>query len=369
MTDSEYGKAALPSSAQIPAPELPYLPPMSRSYRPKIGLIGCGGISEYHLRAYRAMGLDVAALCDIDQSKAEARRSEFYPEAQVCSHYRDLLERADIEVVDVAVHAAERPPIIRAALNAGKHVLSQKPFVLDLPVGKELVALADEKGLKLAVNQNGRWAPHFSYMRQAIDAGLVGKVNTAAFSVQWDHTWIAGTPFDEMLHVILFDFAVHWFDICAAFFGDATPMSVSASASRMHKQINQPPMLAHVIIDYPHGQATMNFNGHVRFGQQDTTVVCGELGTLRSSGTSLSEQRVTLHTEQGWSSPELHGTWFESGFQGAMGELLSAIEDNREPNNSARGNLRSLALCFAAVSSADTGGLPVTPGIAIHGPR
>jgi predicted dehydrogenase len=49
------------------------------------------------------------------------------------------------------------------------------------------------------------------------------------------------------------------------------------------------------------------------------------------------------------------GKWFNDGFRGAMGELLCAIEENREPSNSARDNLRSLALCFAAVKSADTG--------------
>src|SRR4029079_17535866 len=55
------------------------------------------------------------------------------------------------------------------------------------------------------------------------------------------------------------------------------------------------------------------------------------------------------------------GSWFPDGFHGTMGELLSAIEEKREPTNSARNNLDSLALCFAAVASADRGE-PVVPG-------
>ncbi|MFA6241395.1 MAG: hypothetical protein WC655_10720, partial [Candidatus Hydrogenedentales bacterium] len=47
------------------------------------------------------------------------------------------------------------------------------------------------------------------------------------------------------------------------------------------------------------------------------------------------------------------GDWFANGFHGAMAELLCAIEEKREPYNSARHNLRSLALCFAAVASAE----------------
>ena len=84
-------------------------------------------------------------------------------------------------------------------------------------------------------------------------------------------------------------------------------------------------------------------------------------GTLRSAGPSLSEQRVSLHTPAGAAEPRLEGTWFTSGFQGAMGELLCAIEDKRAPDHDARGNLDGLALCFAALAGADTG-RPVTPG-------
>jgi len=59
--------------------------------------------------------------------------------------------------------------------------------------------------------------------------------------------------------------------------------------------------------------------------------------------------------------PKLVGAWFPDGFHGAMAELLSSIEAGREPMNSARNNLASLELCFAAVASAERG-RPVVPG-------
>ena len=83
--------------------------------------------------------------------------------------------------------------------------------------------------------------------------------------------------------------------------------------------------------------------------------VVGSLGTVRSVGPGLLDQRVTLHTANGVATPTLEGKWFPDGFQGAMAELLCAIEEDREPINSARGNLRSLALCFAALRSAEHG--------------
>ena len=358
---SGYGLAHLARTGAMAAPELPYLPPRPRAYRPRIALIGCGGISEYHLRAYRELGLDVVALCSRNPERAEKRRAEFFPQAQVCTDYREVLRRGDVEIVDVTTHPAGRSAIIEAALEAGKHVLSQKPFVLDLREGERLVALADRCGRKLAVNQNGRWAPHLSYLAAAVDAGLVGDVASVDITLQWDHTWTAGTAFEEVRHLVLFDFGIHWFDAAARFLRGRTPQRVWASAVRSSFQKMRPPILAHAVIDYADAQVRLNFNGHVQHGQEDRTVICGSRGTLRSSGPSLSEQTVVLHTAEGNAIPTLAGTWFTNGFQGAMLELICAIEDNREPGHSARGNLQSLALCFAALASADRGEA-VVPG-------
>ena len=166
----------------------------------------------------------------------------------------------------------------------------------------------------------------------------------------------------HMGNVGLYDFAIHWFDIQTAFWQGQDPQRVCAIATPFPGQTMKPPMVAQVTIDYGDSQATMSFNGHVTHGQKDETTLCGTAGTLRSTGPSLSDQKVTLHTKAGEARPHLQGTWFENGFQGAMCELLCAIEENREPENGARENLRSLALCFAAVQSANEGGTWKRPG-------
>jgi predicted dehydrogenase len=78
------------------------------------------------------------------------------------------------------------------------------------------------------------------------------------------------------------------------------------------------------------------------------------MGTLESAGPDLSHQTVTLYNEHGIARPALTGEWFKNGFEGSMAELLCAIAEQREPSNSARNNLQSLALCFAAIESART---------------
>jgi len=361
QSSGTYGLSSVEATREVAAPELPYLPPRPRRFHPKIALIGCGGISEYHLRAYTTLGLNVVALCDRHADRAEKRRAEFYPHARVFTDWHDVLARDEIEVVDVALHPNERVAAIEAALRAHKHVLSQKPFVLDLDVGDRLATLADANGVKLAVNQNGRWAPHFSYITAAIDAGAIGKIASIDCTLQWDHTWTAGTVFDEVHHLVLFDFGIHWFDLATRLMRGRPARRIWASEVRTPFQKMKPPIVAHAAIDFDDAQVRLNFNGHVHLGQEDRTVVCGSRGTLRSVGPSLSDQRVTLHTEGGVSAPKLEGTWFTNGFQGAMGELLCAIEENREPTHGARNNLETLAVCFAALESADSGAIQI-PG-------
>lgn len=332
-----------------------YRPQRPRRFRPRIGLIGCGGVVETHLEAYRKARYRVVALADPAVDRARQRRDQFYPRADVYASAEQLLARPDVDVVDIATHPAPRVALIELAIRAGKHVLSQKPFVTDLAVGKRLIGLARRKHVQLAVNQNGRWAPHVSYARHAIAAGLLGEVSSVDLSVHWDHNWCAGAQFDKVPHLALFDFGIHWFDMVRCYMGNQHAQSVYATTRRTRSQCAKPPLLAQAVVQFARGQASLVLRGDTRFGPQDRTVIVGTNGTLVSSGPDLNAQKVTLFLGAATVTPRLRTRWFPDGFDGAMSELLCAIEEEREPSNSARDNLQSLALCFAAMRSADSG--------------
>lgn len=345
--------------AEIAAPDLPYQPPAPKK-KHRIALVGAGGISAAHLKAYKTAGFDIAVIANRTLAKAEARRDEYYPDAEATDDIERTLTRGDIDVVDITPHPAERYAMIETALKSGKHVLSQKPFVLDLDAGAKLCDLADEKGVRLAVNQNGRWAPHLSWMREAVRAGLVGDVHSCDISIHWDHSWIGGTAFEEIDNLILYDFAVHWFDFLTSVIGNSAT-SVFASKARASSQTVKPPFLANAIVGFDGGQASLTFDAAAKFGVEDRTVVAGSKGILNSRGPDLSNQWVTLTTAAGIARPKLEGTWFAEGFVGTMAALLCAIEDGTQPLNDGRRNLDALALVFAAIASARQG-KPVAPG-------
>ena len=81
--DDDYGLSPTKEVVRIDPPPVDYKPPRPRSYHPKIGLVGTGGISEFHLKNYLACGFEVAALASRTRSKAEAKRDEFFPGAEV----------------------------------------------------------------------------------------------------------------------------------------------------------------------------------------------------------------------------------------------------------------------------------------------
>jgi len=360
-TQDEY---ALKSSVgdEFPAPDLPYLPRRARRTRPKIALVGTGGIAPFHLRAYAKMGFEVVALCNRTPKKAEALAKEFFPPARVVSDASAIWNDDTIEVVDILTHPNERVELIADALQSGKHVLSQKPFVTDLGVGEELCDLADRCGRRLAVNQNGRFAAHFSYIRAALGAGLLGDLVSTHFRVHWNHGWIADTPFQNIPAIILWDFAIHWFDLTAHLWGEQSATRVWATSAKSPGQTTlRPPMLAQALVEFPRGQGSLVFDALLPFGARDESYIGGTRGSIETVGPDLNAQAVTLYTAQGFARPKLEGDWFGNGFEGAMGELLCAVEENREPTNNARANLKSLALSFAAVASS-LEGTPKIPG-------
>lgn len=355
-----YGYATRPEIPERPAPDLPYRP-AANAHPAKIALIGAGGIAVQHLTAYKAAGYEVAAICDVRRASAEELRDRFYPNAAVFDDYRRALDLPGIDVADVTTHPDVRHGIIRDALLADKHVLSQKPFTTDLDRGEELLRLAEERKRKLAVNHNARWAPHFRYAALLVRRGYVGNVQAVHMNVAWDHSWIKGTPFENIRHVILYDFGIHYFDMANVLLNGERAGRVFASVARSAGQEVKPPLLGQAVAEFASAQATLMFDGQCPHGKNNRLMIVGDRGTIVSEGRDANEQVLRFTGEEETFSPALEGAWFPDGFHGAMAELLSAIAEEREPENGARSALGSLALCFAALAGADAG-RPVVPG-------
>jgi predicted dehydrogenase len=301
----------------------------------------------------------VAALCDLDPRLAERRRVEYYPEAAVYADVEQLLS-AGVEVVDVATRPAERAAIIEQALAAGCHVLSQKPFATDLATARRLVAAADAQGVKLAVNQNGRWAPHWAYARRLIAAGALGAVRSVSLDFHWH--WTPSTEgLDERSAAgfersaagfLLLDYGIHLFDFVHCLVGDAQPRVVATVVSQARTlDGGGVPGLASTIIDFGQSQAVVSMNATAKGFFGHGTRIVAERGVISAARDTPGSQSVVVRTASGDYSPRLEGAWVPDGFMGAMTELLAAIEEDREPEHSGRDNLATLELTLQAIAA------------------
>ena len=348
--------------------ELEYRPVFPEGLRPGIGIVGCGAIvRSSHLPSYRRHDQRIVGVFDVRPEATAGIQEEFGVE-RVYPALDDLLSDPTVEIVDIATHPAARTELIRRALEAGKHVLAQKPLALDVETARELAEEAERRGLELAVNQNGRWSPAWRVATLLVQEGAIGDVVAVSHLYHHNYGFTLGTVFDQIEHLVLYDYSIHWFDITRCWLQGKAVTSIRA---REYRTPNQPaesvaPWGAWAIVEYEDGSSAM-IRG---VGCAATTRpnkpfwIHGTEGTIRGSvlGSGDVPGAEWLELERGGVAYPfaLEGSWHSQGFAGTMAELQNAIAEPRAPYNSARHNLLSLEMTLAACRSAELDGAPVS---------
>ena len=141
-----------------------------------VGIIGCGNISAAYLRlAPMFRDIEVRAVADINREAAEARAQEFDVRPETVD---DLLAADDLEIVVNLTVPAAHFEVSARVLEAGKHVYSEKPFVLSLVEGAELKRIAEPHGLRIGSAPDTFLGGAHQQARALIDDGTVGKVTS-----------------------------------------------------------------------------------------------------------------------------------------------------------------------------------------------
>lgn len=148
----------------------------------RAALIGAGMISLYHLRAWQAAGVPVAAICDLDRAKAQARADEFGID-RVYDSPEAMFAEGGFEVVDIAASVGGHAPLTRLAADHGVHVLLQKPMTETVAEAEALVADVGDR-IRFMVHENYRFRPHYMTVRRWIDEGRIGRPRHAAIAVR-----------------------------------------------------------------------------------------------------------------------------------------------------------------------------------------
>nr|WP_145158357.1 Gfo/Idh/MocA family oxidoreductase [Paenibacillus terrae] len=145
----------------------------------KIGIIGCGGIANgKHMPSLKKqLQAEMVAFCDIVQERAEKAAAEFGAEgAKVYTDFRELLKDASIDVIHVCTPNDSHSVISVAALEAGKHVMCEKPMAKTAAEAKAMVEAAKRTGKKLTIGYQNRFRNDSQYLKELCENGELGDI-------------------------------------------------------------------------------------------------------------------------------------------------------------------------------------------------
>lgn len=206
----------------------------------KVGLIGCGFMGGMHAACYAALenlGVKVVAVADPRKDFAEKLMTEgmtYYAEGM------DLIEKADVDVIDICLPTDLHTAHAVAAMKAGKHVFVEKPICIKAEEMELLLKTEAETGIKVQVGQVIRQWTEYKWLKETVDSGVYGKVLSGEF------TRISGRPdwaSENWLHTIersggvAVDMHVHDVDFVRYILGE--PDRVQAQAYRDEEGVIQ----------------------------------------------------------------------------------------------------------------------------------
>lgn len=142
----------------------------------RIGVVGVGLIGKTHLRNYAKIeDAEVVAVCDINEQEAKSVAEQFHV-PDVYTDFKEMLQRDDIEAIDVCLHNNLHAPVTVAALQAGKDVYCEKPIAGTYHDGTVMLDAAEESGRKLHIQLGTLYRKETKAAKALIDGGMLGKL-------------------------------------------------------------------------------------------------------------------------------------------------------------------------------------------------
>jgi predicted dehydrogenase len=326
-------------------------------------LVGCGGISRAWLRTLTEMeDLHLDALVDLNEEAARGRVEEFeLRDTAIATDVSAALARFDPDIVfDCTVPNAHHP-VTLAALAHGCHVMGEKPLADSLAHAQEMVVAAQEADRLYAVMQNRRYDANIRRLKAFLESGAIGPITT----VNCD--FYIGAHFggfrDHMAHVLLVDMAIHTFD--------AARLLMGADAQAVFCHEWNPPgswydqdasavaifeMTSNIVYTYRGSWCAEGLNTT----WESRWHIIGEQGSVTWDGAEGFQAQVVAETGDffsTWADAEVPPVETDKtgGHAGAIREFVQCVRTGEMPETIGTDNIKSLAMVFGAVESAETG--------------
>jgi predicted dehydrogenase len=338
-----------------------------------VGIIGLGWPGQMHAQALRALGqANLYACADLDDERRAAVEKEYAPK-KCYSDYHELLQDRHVDAVIICLPNFLHFPATLAAIEAGKHVLCEKPPTLNAAEMKVLREEATKRNLVYCFSRQFRFSPAMRAAKKAIDEGRLGKIYHAQATFirsrgipSWGGGWF--TEKKRSGGGALIDIGIHALDAVWFLIGTPRPVSVSARVFQNFPQYAGPGIFdvedaAYAFIRFENdavvqletcwaGNLTDDVPPRRYFGQElVNSVIYGTKGSIRLNPLTLFEDR------QGEiAKVPLDATQDEpSGFELQMRNFLRAINGQAEPVNNADQAVALMEMIDAIYASSQLG--------------
>ena len=325
-------------------------------------LVGCGGISRAWLEpSAKIDGLKIVGLVDILREAAEERAEQFaLGDAVIETDLAVALDRTKPDVVfNCTIPPAHREVTI-AGLEHGCHVLSEKPLADSMAHAREMVTVAERTGKLFAVIQNRRYHAGIRRLSRLLRDGTIGPITTL------DSDFYIGAHFggfrDHMEHVLLLDMAIHTFD-AARLIAGADPVSVYCKEWNPAGSWYDRDASAVAIFELSNG-IVYTYRGSWCAEGVNTSWECdwrviGNRGSVTWDGGEQFKAQVVAKPGGFFSEwkdievPSLSPGDRTGSHGGQIADFVDCVRTGRVPETTASDNIKSLAMVFGAIESAE----------------
>ena len=340
-----------------------------------IGIIGTGSIAGAYLRAYARYPelCRVVAVADIDRQRAQKFAAGAGDSVAAYGDYKELLRRDDIDAVSICTPPFAHAEIAVAALNAGKHVLVEKPMAASLAEADAMLAAAEQNDKKLAVVFQNRWRHDWMRAKALIDGEHLGRILFGKVDCLWWRgdeyydMWWRGT-WEQECGGATINHAIHHIDAFLWLMGE--PEWVIAEMGAVDHDIEVED-LSMAIVRFRNGAlgqitstvaAMHNFDRIEVFGSKASLALPWALYSVASqpNGFPKANPEYVEKLQALADGLELGPQWHE----GQILDFLEAVTTGKRPLVDGVEGRRSLELVTAIYKSATTGErvqLPLAP--------
>ena len=356
MYSAEEMKKILEASIQ---PKLPN----RKDYR--IGCIGSGFIMrDCHLTAYRNAGFSPVMIASRTKSHAQ-EVADRHQIPMVYDDWHDLVRDPELEILDIAYPPDQQPEIVREAVKnpSLKGILCQKPIAMDLKGAREIADLGDQYGKKIAVNSNMRYDQSMRALKKLIDMGELGEIVIATIEMRAIPHW--QTFLAEYDKLEIFGMGIHHVDSFRYLLGDPDEITCVCRKDPRTK-FDHVDGITQYTFHYENGPIATSLDDvwawpedpcakdiYIKWRVEGTNGLAeGTIGWPKYPEAVPSTLRFASKNYPGiWITPTWEKVWFPDAFEGTMASLLCAVEDDTEPEISARDNIKTIACVEACYQS------------------